>query len=72
MPSTVAGMTKSELNELIEKAVEEKLLELLGDPEEGFTIKGTLRSRLLRQKKAVAKGRRGEDFHEVARRLGLR
>ena len=68
---TVAQMTKEELREMIETIIEEKLLELLGDPDEGLPIRKTLRERLLRQKEAVAEGERGEPFEEVIRRLGL-
>ncbi len=56
---------------MIETIIEEKLLELLGDPDEGLPIRETIRERLLRQKEAVAKGERGEPFEEVIRRLGL-
>jgi len=68
---TVAQMTKEELREMIETIIEEKLLELFGDPDEGLPIRKTIRERLLRQKEAVAKGERGEPFEEVIRRLGL-
>lgn len=68
---TVAQMKKEELREMIETIVEEKLLELLGDPDEGLPIRKTLRERLLRQKEAVAGGERGEPFEEVICRLGL-
>ena len=68
---TVGQMTKEELREMIETIVEEKLLELLGDPDEGLPIRKAVRERLLRQKEAVAKGERGEPFEEVIRRLGL-
>ncbi|WP_322802415.1 hypothetical protein [Thermoflexus sp.] len=67
----VAQMTKEELREMIETIIEEKLLELFGDPDEGLPIRKTIRERLLRQKEAVAKGERGEPFEEVIRRLGL-
>ncbi len=69
--NTVAQMTKEELREMIETIIEEKLLELFGDPDEGLPIRKTIRERLLRQKEAVAKGERGEPFEEVIRRLGL-
>ena len=69
--NTVAQMTKEELREMIETIIEEKLLELLGDPDEGLPIRKTIRERLLRQKEAVASGERGEPFEEVIRRLGL-
>ena len=68
---TVAQMTKDELREMIETIIEEKLLELLGDPDEGLPIRKTIRERLLRQKEAVARGERGEPFEEVIQRLGL-
>ena len=69
--STVAQMSKDELKELIETSVEQKLLELLGDPDEGLEIRKSVRDRLLRQKKAVAAGERGEPFEDVVQRLGL-
>jgi len=68
---TVAQMTREELRGMIETIVEEKLLELLGDPDEGLPIRKSIRERLLRQKEAVASGERGEPFEEVIRRLGL-
>jgi hypothetical protein len=64
-------MTKDELVEVIETVVEQKLLELLGDPDEGLPIRKSVRDRLLRQKHAVAAGERGEPFADVVRRLGL-
>lgn len=71
MSVTVAKMSKDELKEMIAVTVEEKLLELLGDPDEGLEIRKSVSERLLRQKKAVAAGERGESFKDVARRLGL-
>ncbi|MFQ6002566.1 MAG: hypothetical protein ACE5KJ_02345 [Candidatus Zixiibacteriota bacterium] len=69
--ATVAQMTKDELREMIETIVERKLLELLGDPDEGLPIRKTIRDRLLRQKRAVGSGERGEPFEDAIRRLGL-
>jgi hypothetical protein len=71
MAQTVAGMSKKELTEIISSTVERKLLEILGDPDEGLTMKKTLRRRLLRQKKAVARGERGTDLSSVRRQLSL-
>jgi len=71
MATTVAQMTKNELIEVIETVLEQKLLELLGDPDEGLPIRKSVRDRLLRQKQAVAAGERGESFTDVVRRLGL-
>ena len=69
--ATVAQMTKDELREMIETIVEQKLLELVGDPDEGLPIREAIRDRLLRQKEAVANGERGDPFEEVVQRLGL-
>jgi len=64
-------MTKGELKELIEITIEEKLLELLGDPDEGLLLRKSIRDRLLRQKQAVAAGERGAPLEDVTRRLAL-
>jgi hypothetical protein len=50
MATTVAHMTKSELQAMIETLIEQKLLEFLGDPDEGLPIRKSARDRLLRQK----------------------
>ncbi|HKZ87443.1 MAG TPA: hypothetical protein VJ793_27775 [Anaerolineae bacterium] len=69
--ATVSQMTTDELKQMIGELIEQKLLELVGDPDEGLPIRKALRDRLLRQKKAVARGERGERFDEVVQRLGL-
>jgi len=69
--TTVAQMSRDELKEIIAVTVEQKLLELLGDPDEGLEIRKSVRERLVRQKKAVTAGERGEPFEDVVRRLGL-
>ncbi|MDQ7054499.1 MAG: hypothetical protein Q9P14_17035 [candidate division KSB1 bacterium] len=71
MATTVAQMTKEELREMIETIIEQKLLEWVGDPDEGLSIREALRKRLLQQKQAVAEGERGEPLKDVAQRLGL-
>ena len=71
MSVSVAQMTKDELKDIIAITVETKLLELLGDPDEGLEIKKSVRERLLRQKKAVAAGKRGELLENVIRRIEL-
>src|SRR5438445_8708958 len=72
MAQTVAKMTKKELREMIETAVEQKLLEILGDPDEGLAIRRVLHNRLLRQKQAVAAGARGQPLEDVVQQLGLK
>lgn len=71
MSITIAQMTKAEFKELLEDIIEQKLIELLGDPDEGLPIRKSVRERLLSQKQAVAMGERGEPFEDVVRRLGL-
>ena len=71
MARTVAEMTGEELRELVEAAVEQKIVELLGDPDAGFVLRENVRKRLLRQKRVVAKGERGELLETVIRRLKL-
>jgi hypothetical protein len=71
MPKTVAEMTPEELKELVGLAVEQKLVELFGDPDEGLVIREPVRKRLLRQKRAVARGERGDPFDDIVRRLKL-
>ena len=71
MSTSVAQMTKKEFAQMLSSVVEQKLLELFGDPDEGLVMKENLRKRLIRQKKSVAKGERGMDFNELRKRLGL-
>lgn len=71
MATTVSQMTKDELQDMPGRLIEQKLLELLGDPDEGLSVRKSVRDRLLTQKKAVASGERGESLEEVARRLNL-
>jgi hypothetical protein len=71
MASTVAQMTKEELREMIETSIEQKLLEILGDPDEGLEIRESVRDSLLRQREAVAAGERGQPFDDVVQQLGL-
>jgi len=64
-------MTKEELKELIETIVEQKMLELIGDPDEGLSIREELLQRLKRQKEQVSSGKRGKSFESVVKELGL-
>ena len=71
MSLTVAHMTKRELAQMLSTVVEQKLVEMFGDPDEGLILKENLRKRLVRQKKAVARGERGVDFIALRKRLGV-
>ena len=48
MTETIAQMTKDEFREMIEGIIEQKLAELLGDPDEGLKIRDAVRDRLLK------------------------
>ena len=65
MAIAVAQMTKEEFREMIETSIERKLLEILGDPDEGLEIRESVRDRLLRQREAVAAGERGQPFDDI-------
>ena len=71
MATTIANMSKEELKEMIESSVEEKLLELLGDPDQDQELRKSVRDRLLRQKKLVATGEHGQSLEAVSKKLGL-
>jgi hypothetical protein len=71
MAANVGQLSTDELREIIGSVVEQKLKEILGDPDEGLELRADVRDRLLRQKKAVANGERGEELEEVAKRLGI-
>jgi vacuolar-type H+-ATPase subunit E/Vma4 len=73
--NTVAQMTQTELKEMLESVVEttveEKLLEILGDPDEGLELRQAVRDRLIRQREAVVKGQLGQPLEDVMAELGL-
>ncbi len=71
MSSTVVQVSKQELTQIISNVVEEKLVELFGDPDDGLTMKQNLRKRLIRQKRSVEKGDRGTDLSSIRKHLGL-
>jgi hypothetical protein len=71
MAESIADMTKEELRELIETSIEQKLLELFGDPEEGQELREAIHQHLLRQKTAVGQGERGEPMENIIKRLNL-
>ncbi len=71
MAAKVSQMTTEELRDMIGAVVEQKLIELFGDPDEGLVLNKTLRKRLVQQKKSTAKGERGELLEDVVKRLKL-
>ena len=71
MTTHIAEMSKLELQVLIEETVEQKLIELFGDPDEGMVLTHEMRKRLLHQRDMVMKGDRGTPMEEAIIHLGL-
>ena len=63
----VSEMGVEELKQLIAQVVEQKLEELLGDPDWGMELKEEVKERL----KRTSKVKRGVPASEMAKRLGL-
>ena len=72
---TVGQMTQAEfrkmLEAVVEATVEQKLLEILGDPDEGLEIRKAVRDRLVHQREAIAIGEHGRSFDDVVQELDL-
>lgn len=71
MSTRVAELTVEEFKRLIEATVEQKLLEMLGDPDEDMELREEIKARLRRSLDAEQKGARGIPAQEVAAELGL-
>ena len=71
MSTKVSDLTAEELNTLIESAIDRKLSEWLGDPDEGLDLKVELQERIARQRQDFATGQRGHSMEEVRQRLGI-
>lgn len=71
MHDRVAELTVDEFKQVIEASVEQKLLEMLGDPDEGLELRNEVKARLRRSLQAQERGTRGIPAKEVAAELGL-
>ncbi len=71
MSQKIADMTREEFREMLDVLLEQKLLEILGDPDEGLELRKSLQERLLRERLEEADGERGRPLEEVARKLDL-
>lgn len=65
MSRTVAEMTEQELRALVGEVVEEKLAELVHDPDEGLDLAPEFQARLERQLEKVRAGERGVALADV-------
>ena len=70
MSIKVSQMTVDELREMIGAIVEEKLRASLDD-EDNLELTDELQEILLRQKKEIENGERGEALEDIVARLGL-
>jgi len=68
---SLSDLTTEKLRELIAEVVEEKLLELLGDPDAGLDIRDDVRERLLRSRAAVEQGAPTIALAKLAEELGV-
>ncbi len=66
MTTTVGEMSPAELRDMIDYLLDQKLRELLGDPDEGRQLRDEIVDRLQRQRRAVVDGERGQTLDEVA------
>lgn len=66
MTTTVGEMSPAELRDLIDYLLDQKLRELLGDPDEGWQLREEIVNRLQRQRRAVVDGERGKSLNEVS------
>ena len=69
MAANVGQLTTDELREIIGSVVEEKLKEILGDPDDGLKLTAAVEERLTKQKHEVANGERGEDLDSVVEQM---
>lgn len=65
MTETVARMIKEGFREMLDTLIEQKLLEILGDHDEGLEIRESVRERLIRQREEVTAGERGQSLQTV-------
>lgn len=69
--STARELSIEELKALIGEVVEEKLREMLGDPDEGLALRPDIQERLVKSLNQPKESRQTVSAAEVARRLGL-
>jgi hypothetical protein len=71
MSVRVAELTTEELKQIVQEAVEQKLVEMFGDPDEGLELREEIKIRLRQSLEAERRGVRGIPAEEVAAQLGL-
>jgi 5S rRNA maturation endonuclease (ribonuclease M5) len=69
---TLGRLTVQEFREVVEDAVEKKLIEVLVDPDAGRTLRAAIQRRLRQSLRATRRGVRGIPASEVARKYGFK
>jgi len=67
----VKDLSVEQLKSLVEQAVEEKLEELLGDPDVGLELREEIKQRLCSSLEAMRTGEKGVAIDQVAGQAGL-
>jgi hypothetical protein len=70
LPASECQSAREEFRELVGMLVEEKLREMMGDPDEDRQIQEAVTQRLSKQRSSVATGERGRILDEVFLQLG--
>ena len=67
----IRDLTTEQLKTLIQEAVEEKLREMLSDPDEGLELRDEVKQRLLDSLAAVERGEKGVPIAQAAEEVGV-
>ena len=67
----VKELSVEQLKALIQEAVEEKLQEILGDPDQGLELREDIKDRLSHSLAASESGEEGIPIGQVAKEMGL-
>ena len=67
----VKELTVEQLRTLIQEAIEEKLEEVIGDPDHGLELREEIKEKLRRSLAAMQGGEQGIPIDQVARQAGL-
>lgn len=67
----VKELTVEQLRTLIQEAIEEKLEDVIGDPDHGLELREEIKEKLRRSLAAMQGGEKGIPIDQVARQAGL-
>jgi len=67
----VKELTVEQFKDLVQEAIEEKLEEIVGDPDLGLELREEIKERLRNSLAARQRGEKGIPMDEVAKRAGL-